>query len=125
MATTKITALPILTTPSANSENTVFVVVDKSSGTATTKQLSLQNLDLFVDNVGSVAFAQANAAYAQANTANTNAATANTNANTANTNAINAGTYANAAFAQANAANTLANTANTFDFTNISTTAVV
>ena len=132
MATTKITLLPVLTTPNANAQNTVFVVVDKSSGTATTKQLSLQNLDLFVDNVGSVAFAQANAAYAQANTANTNAATANTNANTANTNAVNAGTYANAAFAKANSANVLAqqafdaaNSANTFDYTTIATSAGV
>ena len=128
MATTKITLLPVLTTPNANAQNTVFVVVDKSSGTATTKQLSLQNLDLFVDNVGSIAFTQANAAYAQANTANTNASTANTNANTANTNAVNAGTYANPAFSKANSANVLAqqaynaaNSANTFDFTSIAT----
>ena len=28
MSTTKITALPVLTSPSANGENTVFVVVD-------------------------------------------------------------------------------------------------
>ena len=121
MSTTKITLLPVLTAAniSANGANTVFVVVDKSSGTATTKQLTLQSLDSFVDNIGPVAFAQANSANVLANTANTNAATANTNAalaNTsaaaANTNATNAGTYANAAFAQANT-----------DFTNISTTA--
>ena len=134
MSTTKITSLPVLPAAniSANGANTVFVVVDKSSGTPTTKQLTLQSLDSFVDNVGPTAFAHANAAYAQANTANTNAATANTNAATANTNAINAGTYANAAFAKANSANVLAqqaydaaNSANTFDYTTISTSAGV
>ena len=95
MSTTKITSLPVLSSPTANAENTVFVVVDKSSGTATTKQLSLQNLDLFVDNVGSVAFAQANAAYAQANTANITAQAAFDQANTANV-------LAQASFNQAN-----------------------
>ena len=97
MPSIKITALTTLTTPSANAENTVFVVVDKSSGTPTTKQISLQNLDLFVDNVGSVAFAQANGAFAQANSANVLAQ-----------NAYNS-----------------ANSANTFDYTTISTTASV
>jgi hypothetical protein len=97
MATTKITLLPVLTTPNANSENTVFVVVDKSSGTATTKQLSLQNLDLFVDNVGSVAFAHANGAFTQANSANSLAQAAFNQANTDNTFiSITAGTHGNA-----------------------------
>ena len=85
MPSIKITALTTLTTPSANAENTVFVVVDKSSGTPTTKQISLQNLDLFVDNVGSVAFAQANGAFAQANSANVLAQNAYNSANSANT----------------------------------------
>ena len=71
MSTTKITSLPVLSSLSANGQNTVFVVVDKSSGTATTKQLSLENLDLFVDNVGPLAFAHSNGAFNQANTANT------------------------------------------------------
>ena len=102
MPSTKITALPALITPSANAQNTVFVVVDLDTGTPTTKKLSLQNLDLFVDNVGYVAFAQANAAFTQANTANVTA---------------------NAAFAQANGAYNAANSANTFDFTNIATSA--
>ena len=48
MPSTKITALPALITPSANAQNTVFVVVDLDTGTPTTKKLSLQNLDLFV-----------------------------------------------------------------------------
>lgn len=121
MPSTKITALPVLTTPSANAENTVFVIVDKSTGTATTKQLSLQNLDVFIDNVGLIAFAQANGAFAQANTANTTANASFAQANTANT-------TADASFAKANSANVLAqsafnaaNSANTFDFTNIAT----
>ena len=128
MPSTKITALPVLTTPSANAQNTVFVVVDLDTGTPTTKKLSLQNLDLFVDNVGSVAFAQANASFTQANTANVtaNAAFAQANAafvqaNSAFVRANGAYTQANTAFAQANNAYNAANSANTFDFTSIAT----
>jgi hypothetical protein len=128
MPSTKITALPVLTTPSSNAQNTIFVVVDLDTGTPTTKKLSLQNLDLFVDNVGSVAFAQANAAFTQANTANVtaNAAFAQANAafvqaNSAFVRANGAYTQANTAFAQANNAYNAANSANTFDFTSIAT----
>ena len=128
MPSTKITALPVLTTPSANAQNTVFGVVDLDTGTPTTKKLSLQNLDLFVDNVGSVAFAQANGAYAQANTANVtaNAAFAQANAafaqaNSAFVQANGAYTQANTAFVQSNNAYNAANSANTFDFTSIAT----
>jgi len=128
MPSTKITALPVLTTPSSNAQNTVFVVVDLDTGTPTTKKLSLQNLDLFVDNVGSVAFAQANAAFTQANTANVtaNAAFAQANAafvqaNSAFVRANGAYTQANTAFVQANNAYNAANSANTFDFTSIAT----
>jgi hypothetical protein len=128
MPSTKITALPVLTTPSANAQNTVFVVVDLDTGTPTTKKLSLQKLDLFVDNVGSVAFAQANAAFTQANTANVtaNAAFAQANAafvqaNSAFVQANGAYTQANTAFVQANNAYNAANSANTFDFTSIAT----
>ena len=128
MPSTKITALPVLTTPSSNAQNTIFVVVDLDTGTPTTKKLSLQNLDLFVDNVGSVAFAQANAAFTQANTANVtaNAAFAQANAafvqaNSAFVRANGAYTQANTAFVQANNAYNAANSANTFDFTSIAT----
>ena len=138
MPSTKITALPVLTTPSANAQNTVFVVVDLDTGTPTTKKLSLQNLDLFVDNVGSVAFAQANGAFAQANTANTTADASFSKANSANVLAQNAYNFANTisggaaidnvARATANSATILAQAAfdqaNT-DFTTISTTAGV
>ena len=129
MPSIKITALTTLTTPSANAENTVFVVVDKSSGTPTTKQLSLQNLDLFVDNVGSVAFAQANGAFAQANTANTTADASFSKANSANVLAQNAYNFANTitsaagAFSHANGAfgfaNTTANLVLTFSATTV------
>jgi len=128
MPSTKITALPVLTTPSSNAQNTIFVVVDLDTGTPTTKKLSLQNLDLFVDNVGSVAFAQANASFTQANTANVtaNAAFAQANAafvqaNSAFVQANGAYTQANTAFVQANNAYNAANSANTFDFTSIAT----
>jgi len=71
MSTTiRITDLTELTTPDSNTLNTVFVVVDKSSGTFTTKQLSLANLDFAIDNVAPVAFATANLAYGKANSAN-------------------------------------------------------
>ena len=121
MPSTKITALPALITPSANAQNTVFVVVDLDTGTPTTKKLSLQNLDLFVDNVGYVAFAQANAAFTQANTANVTANAAFAQANAAFVQANGAYTQANTAFVQANNAYNAANSANTFDFTSIAT----
>ena len=46
--------------------------------------MSLQNLDLFVDNVGPVAFAQANSAFNKANSANVIAQGAYDKANSAN-----------------------------------------
>ena len=61
--TTKITDLPILSSVDANTENTVFVVVDKSSGTFTTKQVTLSAIDLAVDNVAPTAFTVANLAF--------------------------------------------------------------
>ena len=105
--TTKITDLPVLTTPSANGDNTVFVVVDKSSGTFTTKQLTLANLDIAIDNVASFAYSTANAAFNKANSANVVAQAGWDKANSANV-------LAQAAFDKANT-----------DTTNISTTAGV
>jgi hypothetical protein len=130
MSTTKITSLPVLTSGSisANGANTVFVVVDKSSGTPTTKQLTLQSLDSFVDNVGPIAFAHANAAFNKANSANVLAQQAFDQANIATPAFIQANTAnasALAAFAQANAAFNQANTANSSDYTTISTSAGV
>lgn len=147
MASTKITLLPELITPSSNGSNTVFVVVDKASGTFTTKQLSLTNLDSYVDNVAPLAYAQANSAYNKANSANITADSVYAFANIANIKVDSAYAFANianikvdsayawantiniktdAAFTKANAANVLAQAAydraNT-DVTNIATSA--
>lgn len=139
MSSIKITDLPVLTTPSANGSNTVFVVVDKSSGTYTTKQLTLGNLDISLDNVAPVAWAHANAAFDKANSANVVAQAGFDKANTVGTTAQAAFDKANSAnvvaqggFDKANSANVLAqqafnqaNTANSTDYTTISTTAGV
>ena len=102
MSTTiRITSLPILTTPDANTQNTVFVVVDKSSGTFTTKQVSLAAIDLAVDNVAPVAFAVSNLAYGKANSANILAQAAFDKANTTNI-------FTQSAYTMANSANILA-----------------
>ena len=116
MSTTiKITDLTELTTPNSNTLNTVFVVVDKSSGIFTTKQLSLANLDIAIDNVASFAYTQANSAFTKANSANVLAQSAFNAANTAQADASGAFAKANTAFANytGEAAFALANTANT------------
>jgi len=117
--TIKITELTELTTPHANSLNTVFVVVDKSSGTFTTKQLSLANLDIAIDNVAGPAFNKANtanitadAAFVKANTANVTGEAAFAKANTANVTAEAAFAKANTANVTGEAAFAKANTAN-------------
>ena len=102
MATTKITDLPSLTTPDANTSNTVFVVVDKSSGTPTTKQVTLGVLDTAIDDIAGGAYDHANGAFDQANT----------NATTVS----NAYAHANGAFGTANSASTLAQ--NAYDYAN-------
>jgi hypothetical protein len=119
MASTKITSLPTLTTPSANGSNTMFVVVDKSSGVATTKQLSLENLDISIDNVAAPAFARANsanvlaqAAFNQANTANIKVDSAYAFANTANIKVDSAYAFANTANIKVDSAYAFANIAN-------------
>ncbi len=116
MPAIKISALPVLPSAniSANGSNTIFVVVDLSTGTATTKQLSLANLDVFIDNVGSIAFAHANGAFSKANSANVLAQNAYNFANTisggaaidnvARASANSATILAQAAFNQANTA---------------------
>jgi hypothetical protein len=119
MASTKITSLPTLTTPSANGSNTMFVVVDKSSGVATTKQLSLENLDISIDNVAAPAFAQANsanvlaqAAFNQANTTNIKVDSAYDFANTINVKVDSAYAFANIANIKVDSAYAFANIAN-------------
>ena len=119
MATTKITDLPSLTTPDANTSNTVFVVVDKSSGTPTTKQVTLGVLDTAIDDIAGGAYDHANGAFDQANTNATTVSNAYAHANgafdQANTNtttAANAYAHSNGAFDQANTAQSLANSLN-------------
>jgi hypothetical protein len=122
MSTTiKITDLTELTTPDSNTLNTVFVVVDKSSGIFTTKQLTLANLDIAIDNVASFAFNTANSAYDMANSANILAQAGFNAANTAQADATGAFARANtanitadAAFAQANTTNNTAEAAFAF-----------
>lgn len=97
MANTKITQLTVATTLDSNTQNTLFIVVDKSSGTPVTKQVELQKidtvLDYTVDKANSAAL-YANGAFIQANSVY----------NAVNTGAVAAGTYANAAFLKANSA---------------------
>ena len=112
MSTTKITSLPVLTTPSANGDNTVFVVVDKSSGVYTTKQLTLGNLDLAMDNVAPIALTVATSGYAKANAANVLAQAAFDKANTTNVFTQASYTKANTANITAEAAFAFANTVN-------------
>ena len=116
MATTKITDLPSLTTPDANTSNTVFVVVDKSSGTPTTKQVTLGVLDTAIDDIAGGAYTHANGAFDAANTSQTHAEAAFTQANTNTTTATNAYAHANGAFDAANSASTLAQDA--YDYAN-------
>lgn len=134
MATIKITDLPSLTSPDANTSNTVFVVVDKSSGTPTTKQVTLGVLDTAIDDVAAGAYNQANAAFDAANTSATTALNSYTHANgafdAANTNtttATNAYNHANGAFDAANTNTTAATNAynhanGAFDAANASST---
>ena len=97
MANTKITQLTVASTLDSNTQNTLFIIVDKSSGTPVTKQVELQKidtvLDYTVDKANSAAL-YANGAFIQANSVY----------NAVNTGAVAAGSYANAAFLKANSA---------------------
>jgi len=97
MANTKITQLTVASTLDSNTQNTLLIIVDKSSGTPVTKQVELQKidtvLDYTVDKANSAAL-YANGAFIQANSVY----------NAVNTGAVSAGSYANAAFLKANSA---------------------
>jgi hypothetical protein len=97
MANTKITQLTVASTLDSNTQNTLLIIVDKSSGTPVTKQVELQKidtvLDYTVDKANSAAL-YANGAFIQANAA----------FNSLNTGSLSAGSYANAAFLKANSA---------------------
>jgi hypothetical protein len=97
MASKTIIDLPVLSTASANTQNTVFVVWDKISGT--TKQFTLSALDLAIGNASANAQSTGDAAFAKANSANTLAQNAYNQANTDYTTiSTTAGVYGNAIF---------------------------
>jgi hypothetical protein len=114
MANTKISELVVATTLDSNTQNTLFVIVDKQSGTPVTKQVPMNTLDTVFDYTNDKAnsaalyangaFIQANAAFNTSNTvpngsyANSAFITANSAYGSQNT----TGTYANAAFVHAN-----------------------
>lgn len=97
MANTKISQLTVATSLDSNTQNTLLIIVDKSSGTPVTKQVELQKidtvLDYTVDKANSAAL-YANGAFIQANAAFISL----------NTGALSAASYANAAFLKANSA---------------------
>ena len=95
MASKTIIELPVLSTASANTQNTVFVVYDKIS--STTKQFTLSALDLAIGNASANAQSTGDAAFAKANSANTLAQNAYNQANTDYTTiSTTAGVYGNA-----------------------------
>ena len=79
MASKTIIELPPLSTASANTQNTVFAVYDKITGT--TRQFTLSALDTAIGNA-SIAQSTADGAFAKANSANTLAQNAYNQANT-------------------------------------------
>ena len=96
MASKTIIELPVLSTASANNQNTVFVVYDKITGT--TRQFTLAALDLAIGNA-SIAQSTADGAFAKANSANTLAQNAYNQANTDFTTiSTTAGVHGNAIF---------------------------
>ena len=111
---TTINTLSFLSAPSANTQNTIFLVVDLESGTATTKKMSLSVL---TDRSANSAGVYANSAFAAANSA-AGAASASSYANSAflsaNTPshvANSAASYANSSFLTANTPSHVANSA--------------
>ena len=98
MANTKISEL---VTADTLLGNTLFVIVDKSTGTPITKKVELSVLDAHLD----ITVDKANGAYNHANAAYVSQNVTGTYAN-------NAYTHANSGFIQANAAFNFANTAN-------------
>jgi hypothetical protein len=110
-----VNSLTFLSAPSANTQNTIFLVVDLDTGTPTTKKMSLSVL---TDRSANSAGVYANSAFLTANTpnhvANSAASYANSAFLTANTPshvANSAASYANSAFSTANVASSYANSA--------------
>ncbi len=124
MANTKITQLAVATSLDSNTQNTLLVIVDKSSGTPLTKHVELQKIDFTLDyttDKANASFLQANAAFLKSNSAYNSQNTTGTYANSAFVHANSAyesqnvtGTYANAAFLVANTPSHVANSAATY-----------
>lgn len=124
MANTKITELVIATSLDSNTQNTLLVIVDKSSGTPVTKQVELQKidsvLDITVDKANSAAvyangaFVQSNSAYGSQNTTGIYANAAFLKANSAYDSQNTTGVYANAAFLKANTPSEVSNSASLY-----------
>ncbi len=121
MANTKISQLTVATTLDSNTQNTLLVIVDKSSGIPVTKQVELQKVDLTLDyttDKANASFLQANSAFLKANSSYDSQNSTGTYANSAFVKANSAydsqnvtGTYANAAFVIANTPSHVANSA--------------
>jgi hypothetical protein len=121
MANTKITELVVASSLDSNTQNTLFVIVDKQSGTAVTKQVTMSVLDTVFDyttakaNSASIyangAFIQSNSAYGSQNTTGTYANAAFLHANSAYGSQNTTGVYANSAFLKANTPSDVANSA--------------
>jgi len=113
-AKVSINSLNFLSAPSANTQNTIFLVVDLDTGTPTTKKMSLSVL---TDRSANAASSYANSGFITANSAGVYANSAFISANTPSHVANSAASYANSAFVTANSAGVYANssflTANT------------
>jgi hypothetical protein len=111
---TTINALNFLSSPSSNTQNTIFLVVDLEAGTPTTRKMSLSVLSErsanFAFQAANSAGSYANSAFLAANSAS-GAAAAGSYANSAFETANSSGSYANSAFIHANAAFSAANSA--------------
>jgi hypothetical protein len=107
---TKVTinSLNFLSAPSANTQNTIFLVVDLDTGTPTTKKMSLSVL---TDRSANSAASYANSAFSTANTPNHVANSAASYANSGFTTANSSASYANSAFLTANTPSHVANSA--------------
>jgi hypothetical protein len=111
---TTINALNFLSSPSSNTQNTIFLVVDLEAGTPTTRKMSLSVLSErsanFAFQAANSAGSYANAAFSAANSAS-GAAAAGSYANSAFETANSSASYANSAFLHANSAFLAANSA--------------
>jgi hypothetical protein len=121
MANTKITELVVASSLDSNTQNTLFLIVDKQSGTPVTKQVAMNVLDTVFDYTtaqansaslyANAAFLKANSAYGSQNTTGTYANAAFLHANSSYTAQNATASYANSAFITANTPSDVANSA--------------